>query len=303
MKGIVNMKICFDNAEKNDKVSFLEELTREKFQNLGNDVVSNICGIMNDSFQQFKMSNASYAYTLLNESLQYQICNVIYDLLEKNPKNGFLRVFFKDQLNERGITYNKLAQYIANYQMYCSPEDDGEDDGEDDWETGSNENKITKRIASKLQRFTQSNKAHEDSKILSYVCDYFNLSDVALQTGRGKYKYLNYEKLDQIIFEKYGNFKEPRERFAKHILERSFAFKYNDKQIQKKEKYALEYLLGCNRLMAKYTAEEYNIPLEDIYEERDCCFILSADAFEEIYNDLDSSHKSIINRFLYIAYI
>lgn len=260
------------------------------------------------TYSDTKKPEVSCLYEMLDESVRCQLSNLIYDLFEMSNKQ-ILSILLNDQLIDADITYDKLADFIGDFLVYDATQEATDDLTKEFRELNEEDaEKFVKRIKSRIKKFTESYSVKTSNRTFEYVCSFLNLSEDALCTGRGKYFFLDKEKLNDLVQSKY-KCENPQNEFARIILNKKFLFRYGFLDGKKREKIivdhennAISYLERSNKIIAKYAAEEFSIPLSDIYEEKDCSIVLSGYAFAEAYCILDDKKKRIVDRALALIY-
>ncbi len=125
----------------------------------------------------------------LSKSHQEIIYTLVYNLLEENYKtdSGF---FLQKLLEEHGISYYELAEYIYTYLYYTSEY--------------HSENLSIENIKSYLQKMTKS-KNFTKNILSDLICKYFSVDEDLIKYGIGNSYEMNFEKAYETLKENIDN--------------------------------------------------------------------------------------------------
>lgn len=221
-----------------------------------------------------------FMFPKLDVPRQQLIINLIRDLLTDAKKDALLQIYFQAFLDDYGISYFDLANYITAY-LNCSY------DNENQYEVID----ITD-IVSKLQRFLKSNRSNEDNVILQLVSGYFSVSPDVLITGKGKKYSIDFEFLERIL--KKNNMDV--DTFLEKHFQMEHIVEIND---EKEENNYKQYIHHNAIVFAQIVEKQFNIASEDILLEDECWVELEEFPIKKYYDNLTDKNKEIVNNVLF----
>lgn len=211
---------------------------------------------------------------------QQLIINLIRDLLTDAKKDALLQIYFQAFLDDYGISYFDLANYITAYLNYSY---DNENQDKDIDPTD---------IASKLQRFLKSNRSDENNVILQLASGYFSVSPDVLITGKGKKYSIDFEFLEKIL--------EKNNMDVDTFLDEHFQMEYIAEVNDEKEENNYKQYIHHNAIVfAQIVEEQFNIASEDILLEDECWVELEEFPIKKYYDNLTDKNKEIVNNVLF----